>query len=100
MIKTSPQPPENDSAILFYPVDSEQLSPGIGNILITLAVPFVLLFAFILAPALFFWIPIVLLNHWINKTPLDFNIDRATAHFERILENGKADRQPQRFRPR
>jgi len=88
-----PAPPSaNDSSILFYPIDPEQLSPGLGNVLISLSIPIIFIFAFIFAPALFFWIPIVLLNHWVNKTPLDFNIDRATANFERILENGKANR--------
>ncbi|MFZ9258200.1 MAG: hypothetical protein ACO236_00385 [Candidatus Nanopelagicaceae bacterium] len=75
-----------DPVTLFYPVDSEQLSPAAAGVIAVLFVPIALLFAFVFAPALLLWIPIVFINHWVNKTPLEFNPIKAVDHYEKLIQ--------------
>jgi len=68
-----PTPPAAPEPVtLFYPVDSEQLAPATSGIIALLFIPFLLLLALI-APAILLYIPLVIINHFVNKTPLDFN---------------------------
>lgn len=68
-----PMPPEADPVTLFYPLNSEQLAPASSTIFVLLFIPFLLLLA-LLAPAVLLYIPVVLIEHWLTKRPLTFDL--------------------------
>ena len=68
-----PAPPAHDPVTLFYPVNSEQLAPASSGVFLFLFIPFLLLLA-LLAPAILLYIPVVLIEHWLTKRPLTFDL--------------------------
>lgn len=69
-------PPPADPVTLFYPVDSEQLTPAaLGLLPMFLLIPIFLLLALI-SPAILLYFPIVILEHWLTGCPLDFDLHK------------------------
>jgi hypothetical protein len=76
MSKFTPPPIPTDPVTLFYPVDSEQLTPAaLGLLPILLLAPVFLLLA-LFSPAILLYLPVVILEHWLTGCPLDFDLHR------------------------